>query len=227
VGKPKLATLSVARDKLGELAAALQPCVVGLETCSGAHHCAGIDRICRGRRRLDANYPAVRTDGARSRGFGQASARPQYPWQIRRWQVWASTEGKLRQWRTRSAMLPSAEVAFAAADSFMWVMRAAMISTSASDSVPARAASSRAVGGTLAIRVAEGREAVRALLLALPPFSACVRLAPPRGSVSRRLGAAVAAGLAGLVFVAVEAGAGAPAGAAAASLSKGEAATLG
>ena len=39
-GRPELAKPAVARDKLGELLAALPPCVVGMEACSGAHHWA-------------------------------------------------------------------------------------------------------------------------------------------------------------------------------------------
>lgn len=39
-GRPELVRLSVARDKLHELMAALPPCVVGMEACSGAHHWA-------------------------------------------------------------------------------------------------------------------------------------------------------------------------------------------
>lgn len=37
-GKPELVRPSVARDKLHELIAALPPCVIGMEACSGAHH---------------------------------------------------------------------------------------------------------------------------------------------------------------------------------------------
>ncbi|MEK8047391.1 MAG: IS110 family transposase [Burkholderiales bacterium PBB6] len=39
-GKPELVKPNVARDKLGELIAALPPCVIGMEACSGAHHWA-------------------------------------------------------------------------------------------------------------------------------------------------------------------------------------------
>ncbi|HEV6967829.1 IS110 family transposase [Roseateles sp.] len=39
-GKPELVKPVVARDKLLELLAALPPCVVGMEACSGAHHWA-------------------------------------------------------------------------------------------------------------------------------------------------------------------------------------------
>lgn len=40
VGKAELVRPSVARDKLHELMAALPPCLVGMEACSGAHHWA-------------------------------------------------------------------------------------------------------------------------------------------------------------------------------------------
>ena len=39
-GKPELVKPAVARDKLLELIAALPPCVIGMEACSGAHHWA-------------------------------------------------------------------------------------------------------------------------------------------------------------------------------------------
>ena len=39
-GKPELLRPSVARSKLNELVAALPPCVIGIEACSGAHHWA-------------------------------------------------------------------------------------------------------------------------------------------------------------------------------------------
>ena len=39
-GKPALVRPSVARDKLLELIAALPPCLIGMEACSGAHHWA-------------------------------------------------------------------------------------------------------------------------------------------------------------------------------------------
>ena len=39
-GKPELARPNVARAKLGELVAALPPCLIGMEACSGAHHWA-------------------------------------------------------------------------------------------------------------------------------------------------------------------------------------------
>ncbi len=39
-GKPVLVRPSVARDKLLELIAALSPCLIGMEACSGAHHWA-------------------------------------------------------------------------------------------------------------------------------------------------------------------------------------------
>jgi len=39
-GKPELVKPNVARDKLVELIAALPPCVIGMEACSGAHHWA-------------------------------------------------------------------------------------------------------------------------------------------------------------------------------------------
>ena len=39
-GKAELVKPSVARDKLVELVAALRPCVIGMEACSGAHHWA-------------------------------------------------------------------------------------------------------------------------------------------------------------------------------------------
>lgn len=40
VGRAELVRPSVARDKLHELIAALPPCVIGMEACSGAHHWA-------------------------------------------------------------------------------------------------------------------------------------------------------------------------------------------
>ncbi len=39
-GKAELARPMVARAKLSELIAALRPCVVGMEACTGAHHWA-------------------------------------------------------------------------------------------------------------------------------------------------------------------------------------------
>ena len=39
-GKPGLVKPKVARAKLHELIAALPPCVIGMEACSGAHHWA-------------------------------------------------------------------------------------------------------------------------------------------------------------------------------------------
>mgnify|MGYP003441237892 FL=1 len=39
-GKAELVRPSVAREKLHELIAALAPCVIGMEACSGAHHWA-------------------------------------------------------------------------------------------------------------------------------------------------------------------------------------------
>jgi transposase len=39
-GKPALVRPSVARSKLLEVVAALPPCLIGMEACSGAHHCA-------------------------------------------------------------------------------------------------------------------------------------------------------------------------------------------
>jgi transposase len=39
-GKPQLVLPAIARDKLHELVAALPPCVIGMEACSGAHHWA-------------------------------------------------------------------------------------------------------------------------------------------------------------------------------------------
>ena len=39
-GKPELLRPSVARSELNELVAALPPCVIGIEACSGAHHWA-------------------------------------------------------------------------------------------------------------------------------------------------------------------------------------------
>ncbi|WP_299147170.1 IS110 family transposase, partial [uncultured Comamonas sp.] len=39
-GKPVLVRPSVARDKLLKLIAALPPCLIGMEACSGAHHWA-------------------------------------------------------------------------------------------------------------------------------------------------------------------------------------------
>lgn len=39
-GKPQLVRPAVAREKLHELIAALPPCVIGMEACSGAHHWA-------------------------------------------------------------------------------------------------------------------------------------------------------------------------------------------
>ena len=40
-GKPVLARPSVARAKLAEVVASLLPCLIGTETCTGAHHWAG------------------------------------------------------------------------------------------------------------------------------------------------------------------------------------------
>jgi transposase len=37
-GKPALVRPSVSRGKLLEMIAALPPCVIGMEACSGAHH---------------------------------------------------------------------------------------------------------------------------------------------------------------------------------------------
>ena len=37
-GKPEFVRPNVARTKLLELIAALPPCVIGMEACSGAHH---------------------------------------------------------------------------------------------------------------------------------------------------------------------------------------------
>lgn len=45
-GKPELVHPAVARDKLHELIAALPPCVVGMEACSGAHHWARLFMAC-------------------------------------------------------------------------------------------------------------------------------------------------------------------------------------
>ena len=39
-GKPEFVRPNVARAKLLELIAALPPCVIGMEACSGAHHWA-------------------------------------------------------------------------------------------------------------------------------------------------------------------------------------------
>lgn len=39
-GKPRLLRPSVPRAKLLELIAALPPCLIGMEACSGAHHWA-------------------------------------------------------------------------------------------------------------------------------------------------------------------------------------------
>jgi transposase len=39
-GKPELVRPSVPRARLHELIAALPPCVIGMEACSGAHHWA-------------------------------------------------------------------------------------------------------------------------------------------------------------------------------------------
>jgi hypothetical protein len=39
-GKPELVRPNVPRAKLHELIAALRPCVIGIEACSGAHHWA-------------------------------------------------------------------------------------------------------------------------------------------------------------------------------------------
>jgi transposase len=39
-GKPVLVRPSVPRTKLAELVAALPPCTIGMEACSGAHHWA-------------------------------------------------------------------------------------------------------------------------------------------------------------------------------------------
>ena len=39
-GKPELQRPKVARAKLNEVVAALPPCTIGIEACSGAHHCA-------------------------------------------------------------------------------------------------------------------------------------------------------------------------------------------
>ena len=39
-GKPVLVRPSVARDKLLKLIAALPPCLIGMEACSGAHQWA-------------------------------------------------------------------------------------------------------------------------------------------------------------------------------------------
>ena len=39
-GKATLIRPSVPRAKLGELIAALAPCLIGMEACSGAHHWA-------------------------------------------------------------------------------------------------------------------------------------------------------------------------------------------
>jgi len=39
-GKPELVRPSVPRARLHELIAALPPCVIGIEACSGAHHWA-------------------------------------------------------------------------------------------------------------------------------------------------------------------------------------------
>lgn len=41
-GKAELVRPAVPRDKLHELIAALPPCVIGMEACSGAHHWAGL-----------------------------------------------------------------------------------------------------------------------------------------------------------------------------------------
>lgn len=43
-GKPVLVKPKVARGKLLELMAQLQPCVIGMEACSGAHHWARLFR---------------------------------------------------------------------------------------------------------------------------------------------------------------------------------------
>ena len=40
-GKPELVRPSVPRAKLHEMIAALPPCTIGMEACSGAHHWAG------------------------------------------------------------------------------------------------------------------------------------------------------------------------------------------
>ena len=45
-GKPALARPTVARDKLHDLIAALPPCVIGMEACSGAHHWARLFTAC-------------------------------------------------------------------------------------------------------------------------------------------------------------------------------------
>ena len=39
-GKPELQRPKVARAKLDEVVAALPPCTIGIEACSGAHHSA-------------------------------------------------------------------------------------------------------------------------------------------------------------------------------------------
>jgi transposase len=39
-GKAELVRPNVPRDKLHELIAALPPCMIGMEACSGAHHWA-------------------------------------------------------------------------------------------------------------------------------------------------------------------------------------------
>ena len=45
-GKPALVRPTVARDKLHELIAALPPCTIGMEACSGAHHWARLFTAC-------------------------------------------------------------------------------------------------------------------------------------------------------------------------------------
>jgi transposase len=45
-GKPELVRPAVAREKLHELIAALPPCVIGMEACSGAHHWARLFPAC-------------------------------------------------------------------------------------------------------------------------------------------------------------------------------------
>lgn len=41
LGKPDLVRPRVGREQLLELVAALPPCLIGMEACSGAHHWAG------------------------------------------------------------------------------------------------------------------------------------------------------------------------------------------
>jgi transposase len=48
-GKPERVRPSVPRAKLHEMIAALPPCTIGMEACSGAHHWARLFQADRGR----------------------------------------------------------------------------------------------------------------------------------------------------------------------------------